>query len=598
MYEYNNEYLPTLICAKQNKDKQSSYIKVREANEKTEYYCPLCNNVVKLRAKDSKHKQPHFYHTQESCMNNEKDAYSYVKKWIKEKMIQFVVDNNTFVVSNIENEISYQTKFGEYKPDLVVETTVGNKFILELCHFNPKDDTNSDIWSEIDIPIVEVKTNSILNCSEEEPPRFKTIFKDGKYTKEFKIRDKSDKYKQYKDSMAKYLSTLEEKEAKEFMSFYDWFWKCLREDNQKDMIDGIENCNTDHLITCCRFLKKANCSKHYLKCLEIATKKLYNDIRGIVNKLYSVEIVKTSAKTVSIKMSRNILNDVIEMDERFSNKFHDGLMYKNQYEPLVKMLYENISKEYEEAESMVKEIYDCFNHTEYNFNTYIRVTNYLNLKEVVVGLSVNRYSDKVNEYIEVFNKNSINCEDIDVYLKNIDYKFNSLENKRIKEIYSQNVFDDFIKNKLCNYNNKLNKISKDFYCKYNKSKEVIMFKMYYNYKEFKKYIDEDVEFIKDFDDEIFEEMLSDSCFQSSNEKDIISKINNCKNKIWECYKFDVNCLKIILKDNKGKIITSRKINTNYCENYEDIENKLCEVMNDMISDKTYMYNNTEIRFLN
>ena len=227
--ELTVEYIPALIVAK---DKYGEYVKISEANKDETYYCPVCNGEVKARAIESDKVQPHFYHTTESNCSNESILHWMFKNWLFESGSVFKVDNEEFIVNRFEMEKLIDTPFGEYRPDLFIQTDK-EEFFFEINYSSGKDKTFSDKWTYLNKRVVEVNVKELINCElYNNTPIFKTIFEDGKYTKEYKTYERKDKYLEFKDYI---ISANKEEQIKQLVSYYDWFWKDIKNGSDEDI---------------------------------------------------------------------------------------------------------------------------------------------------------------------------------------------------------------------------------------------------------------------------------------------------------------------------------------------------------------------------
>lgn len=116
------EYLPQLIVAYDGNDKFANLIHVKKANKDDDYYCPCCGGNVKPRALDSTKEQSHYYHISGKC-TKESQLHFFIKNWLFEKGSQFFINDVLYEVDFIEIEKTYNTPFGDYRPDVTVHTS-------------------------------------------------------------------------------------------------------------------------------------------------------------------------------------------------------------------------------------------------------------------------------------------------------------------------------------------------------------------------------------------------------------------------------------------------------------------------------------------
>ena len=53
------------------------------------------------------------------------------KNWLFTEGCNFIVNGTKYEVKKVETEKTLETKFGKYRPDIIVETTTGKIFILK-----------------------------------------------------------------------------------------------------------------------------------------------------------------------------------------------------------------------------------------------------------------------------------------------------------------------------------------------------------------------------------------------------------------------------------------------------------------------------------
>ena len=126
------ERIPILVVAKDNNGK---YISVLNSDNTKEYFCPICNGIVKPRALNSKKEQPHYYHVDESC-SNESQLHWMFKNWLFDKGTKFLVNDKEYVIDTCEVEVVIKTQYGDYNPDLVITTEDNCKFYVEINYSN------------------------------------------------------------------------------------------------------------------------------------------------------------------------------------------------------------------------------------------------------------------------------------------------------------------------------------------------------------------------------------------------------------------------------------------------------------------------------
>lgn len=219
-----------MIVALDSTDKSANYIHIAVAKESTDYYCPCCKGVVRPKAiKNDKNykKQPHYYHISGGC-SDETYIHFICKTYLLEKDCKFKVNGTEYTVSYIELEKTIHTNFGNYRPDIIVHTTVDKTFFFEIKYSNHKTEIYAPKWDELGNDVVEVEArkfiNSDFNCS---IPEFDLIYSNGEcFIKKYSRSD----YDNTIGKIKKYWSSRQNR--LDYIAIWiklDWFWKYLEE---------------------------------------------------------------------------------------------------------------------------------------------------------------------------------------------------------------------------------------------------------------------------------------------------------------------------------------------------------------------------------
>ena len=132
--------LPQLIVGLDSNNEDANYVHINDVRENVTYYCPCCKGLIKPRAhkKDKEYQmQPHFYHVEGGC--KEETYIHYIcKNFLFEAGSKFKVDEVMYEVKKVQTEQVYNTKFGDYNPDITVTTTSGKVFFFEIANTNKK----------------------------------------------------------------------------------------------------------------------------------------------------------------------------------------------------------------------------------------------------------------------------------------------------------------------------------------------------------------------------------------------------------------------------------------------------------------------------
>lgn len=290
--------LPQLIVGLDSLDESANYIHITDAKENTNYYCPCCKGLIKPRAykKGIDYQvQPHFYHETGGC-SDETYIHYICKNWLFEKGCKFIINNITYEVENIEIEKTLHTSFGDYRPDIIVTTTVGKVFYFEIKTTNKKTELYAPKWDELGNDVVEVDTRYFINQKyKNDIPVFNLIYSDGEcFIKTYSRND-------YEDIIAKRKLEWKRQDKLNYKIQWerlDWFWKYLQEykvneDARKYILETFEKLDFYDMGICWDLVfNKSQCLKN-----------LKNDIRKIIN-----------------NKSRNKFNEFIsEKKEKYKN---------------------------------------------------------------------------------------------------------------------------------------------------------------------------------------------------------------------------------------------------------------------------------------
>ena len=238
--------LPQLIVALDSLNDDANYVHILDAKENTNYYCPCCKGIVKPRAykKDKNYQvQAHYYHEIGGC-NEETFVHYICKTWLFEKGCKFIINNTQYEVKNIEVEKTLHTSFGDYRPDIIVTTTVGKVFYFEIKTTNKKTELYAPKWDELGNDVVEVDTRYFINQKfKNDIPVFNLIYSDGEcFIKNYSRNE-------YEDIIAKRKLEWKRQDKLNYKIKWeqlDWFWEYLQD-------YYAENCNID--VVCNQFSK-------------------------------------------------------------------------------------------------------------------------------------------------------------------------------------------------------------------------------------------------------------------------------------------------------------------------------------------------------
>ena len=515
--ELTVEYIPALIVAK---DKEGNYVKISEANKDEIYYCPVCNGEVKARAIESDKVQPHFYHITESNCSNESILHWMFKNWLFESGSIFKVDGKEFIVDDFEMEKQFDTPFGEYRPDLFIQTNK-EEFFFEINYSSGKDKTFSDKWIYLNKRVVEVNVKELINCElYDEVPTFKTIFEDGKYTKEYKTYERKDKYLEFKNYV---ISANKEEQVKQLVSYYDWFWRDIKNGSDEDIKVCINEMKYDDAIVCTRFLKKIKCHDKFDVCKEELVVKRHKILTEILNDSnYSIRLNKLSPQRYTIFVYKTIL-DVMVGEESEVIKSTDGLFSYAELKEFIECCLDKAKKSATNVDSIIKKSNEI-KIEDMKFEKFITIhtKNNNDKKEYFINLIINVYSEYFKEWIRVYNgKYEATREDNSKIKREVKSKILEREKKEKERIAMDEKYKS-IKRDFFNFN------ENNFYFTFIDTRKEIILK----HKTYGKIFEYDSKRLLSFDSDLF-------CLKISQISDVLKKveivaeeINNCKNGFW------------------------------------------------------------------
>lgn len=259
--------LPQLIVGLDSLDESANYVHIADVKGNIDYYCPCCKGLIKPRAykKNKDYKvQSHFYHESGGC-SEESFVHYICKTWLFEKGCKFNVNNTGYTVSSIETEKTLHTSFGDYRPDIIVNTESGKTFFFEIKYANRKTELYAPKWDELGNDVVEVNAREFINnkhdCS---IPEFKLIYSDGEcFIKSYSRTD-------YENTIAKRKLEWKRQDKLNYKIQWerlDWFWSALTDFTKskqgiEDLLDTFSKLKYSDQIWCYLNIKGKTCVDH------------------------------------------------------------------------------------------------------------------------------------------------------------------------------------------------------------------------------------------------------------------------------------------------------------------------------------------------
>ncbi len=271
-----------MIIALDSLDESANYVHISDVKDDVVYHCPCCKGIVKPRAykKDEEYQvQPHFYHENGGC-SEESFVHYICKTWLFENGCKFKIVNSLYTVSNIQTEKTLHTNFGDYRPDIIVDTDEGKSFFFEIKYSNKKTEHYIPKWDELETDVVEVDAREFINQKHNNDiPEFKLIYSDGY------CFIKSYSHKDYEDTIAKRKIEWKRQDKLNYKIQWerlDWFWSCLQDYinekcTEETVMQKFEEVGYDNIEVCWNIVSKMSCFKN-----------LKTNFRNIVNKIVKI----------------------------------------------------------------------------------------------------------------------------------------------------------------------------------------------------------------------------------------------------------------------------------------------------------------------
>lgn len=280
-------YTPQLIIGLDSLNDDANYIHINDVREGVNYYCPCCHGLIKPRAckKDTDyHVQPHFYHESGGC-NEETYVHYICKHWLFDKGVKFSVDGIYYVVNSIKTETTLHTSFGDYRPDIIVETTSGKIFYFEIKSTNRKSELYAPKWDELGNDVVEVDVRNFINHKvENEIPEFNLIYSDGEcYIKSYTK-------KEYDETIAARKKEWKRQDKLNYKIQWerlDWFWNSLsrhisNNSTDDEVFEAFSLMSYEDQFWCYRNIKNKSCvslKDKFKEILNLAFESYLNQIK-------------------------------------------------------------------------------------------------------------------------------------------------------------------------------------------------------------------------------------------------------------------------------------------------------------------------------
>lgn len=226
-----NMYVPELMYALDSLSEHSDWKNVYNVSGDDVCYCPICLGKVKLwNGQDPNKiykKQRCFHHIDGTCLQESQVHFAY-KNWLLEKGSRFKVNDKLYEVESAVVEKTIHTSFGDYRPDIMIQTSCGKTFLVEVAYNSKKTDQYIYKWDEIGNDVLEIDVNEqMYTVATNEIPSFKLIYssKTGEcYIKRYTTQE----YDDLITSRKIYWKRKDILEYKIKWEQLDWFWRELQ----------------------------------------------------------------------------------------------------------------------------------------------------------------------------------------------------------------------------------------------------------------------------------------------------------------------------------------------------------------------------------
>ena len=406
-------YEPELLFALDSLDEFSDWKNVYNVTGDDVCYCPICSGRVKLWNGQNKEKryqkQRCFHHIDGMCSQESRIHFAY-KTWLLDPDSMFKVDDQLHTAKHVYLEKTHQTSFGDYTPDITIETTDGKTFYIEVADTNHKTDDYICKWDELGNDVIEIDVNDQLSCVvSSDTPIFKLIYSacDGQcYIKKYVSKEYDNFISERKQALKRQdLINLKIRWEKQ-----DWFWK-----DMQDFIKDRSPSSEDKLFISFGSL-------------------MYDDQVWIYEKIRN----KSCVSTIKEKMTHKLF-DAFETEVKNILNMHPDCNFEyaiNHVSPLVYSIDISILFYFKE--------YKCHETATRKFKTKLDVLYPGTLYEI---------SNIINELIQSYNQdnqilqNILDIEKNDYIKEIIPVSTVNTEQYTFKEISLKIVFQDYVYNR-------------------------------------------------------------------------------------------------------------------------------------------------------
>jgi len=595
--------LPQLIVGLDSLEDSANYIHIADVKDNTNYYCPCCKGLIRPRAykKDINYQvQPHFYHETGGC-SDETYIHYMCKNWLFEKGCKFVVDNVEYEADYIEIEKTLHTSFGDYRPDIIVVTTIGKVFYFEIRTTNKKTELYAPKWDELGNDVVEVDTRYFINQKyQNDIPEFNLIYSDGEcFIKSYSRTD-------YEDTIAKRKLEWKRQDKLNYKIQWerlDWFWIEMqkfasRENTDEDVLKSFDKLDYSDKLWCYYSIKKKSCIDLKTHFKNNINQHFFNVLDSLNDNKITVLLKQVSPKIYEVhcRVRFSYLDYTLFEEEMIKVKVQKGEILPLEYEEDIRKGVSRLQERIKQCENMLKRIkhisslsyvqsivpYSHWASEKYSFLTLyfnVEFEDYIHnksIKETIgkTSISTNQLSEHyIKETYERYKKEAL------VNLENEFMRSALINNQLYQNVISQlkETCDStgYLQIRISNDNRRITLLNGN----------VSIFEYEYNKQDMFGNFEKNVK-------EVFMSYIGKQIEQHTKIIEYIEIVNSCKNKLWKITNFDGNYITLYLVDPN----TKKELKFKYISlcNSNDIKQ---DIFNNMKYLLEYAENYLGIRFM-
>lgn len=227
---------------------RKSFVNINDADKNKIYYCPICGNEVYPKALYSSCIRMHYCHRNAEC--SKEGIPHLIAKYNMVDVDKLQINNEILYFDKRKTliEQSYNTKFGNYKPDLTLFTTNGVRIFLEIKDTCPKNSDYIIKYNELSSDVIEYDINN---------QRFYFIFRDGNYCGKHYKNQKTKAQVDFNN----YINALNCDENRE-RKLYDFWLQCRKYNitrSDEYLINAINNLDEDDLLYATKIISDFRC---------------------------------------------------------------------------------------------------------------------------------------------------------------------------------------------------------------------------------------------------------------------------------------------------------------------------------------------------